>query len=379
MKKLIVLVLFLLFFPMISCTKDNKDLSQEKNSDDEKTEIDNNNDATEDIPVKSIEKGEKDKFDTLIKHLGRTYYKNGSLALDHAGCGFEMRFKGQNLTLDVVSAPVTTLIDVFLDGEYYKSIKIVKNGEIKVLSLDDELEHNVRIIKANSTASGAILINSIKTDGMIIKYDKEYMLKIEFIGDSITVGAGILADNTTPATSYSNSDVRLAYSYVCATLLDAEYSIVATEGICIKAISAVVMNSIDMYQCLSLNNRSKYDFDKEFDIVVVNLGTNDASYLYGHPEYQNDFYADYKELISLVRLKNSNAKIICIYGHMWTNDIIKSSIRLCVKELNDNGDNNVFYFQVTSDMSGAGNHPGEHGGALQGEELYNYIKDNILK
>ena len=331
----------------------------------------------EDLEFSAINVGEIDKFNEYLHLFGRPYYDNGRLVLDHSASGAEVKFYGSNLSVDLVAAPATIILDVYIDGEFYNSVKVARNSTYKLAKDLEEKEHFVRFIKGASTASGKILVSSINTDGVILKHDYEFKLSIEIIGDSITCGAGILVSNG-ENTTYTNSDVGKAYSYQCISLLDADYSFVCTEGICAKARNSVPMNSIEMYQVMSLNNRSSYDFNKHFDIVIINLGTNDASYILNNPSYANEFYDDYLELITLVRSKNVDAEIICIYGHMGTYARVTNDIKKAVQTMNDNGDEKVHFFQVSSNNNGGGGHPDIEGGEKQGAELAQYIKNNIL-
>ena len=369
-KKIFVFILLIMCLFIVAC-KDNNNNGTDDNG--------NNTDVDDkEAEISSIKQGEVDNFNNYLVLFGRTYFSQGRLALDHCGTGFEASFTGTSLSLEVVAASTKTLMVVYIDGVEYKTIMLTRNGTLNVCKDLENKEHIVRFIKASSTASGPVLISEINTDGVINKYQKDYKINIEFVGDSITCGAGTLADNTTPSTSFDNNDVTKAYSYVCANLLGAYFSISATEGICVKATTAVKTQSIDLYQSYSLNNHAKYDFSKNFDIVVINLGTNDADYLAGHPEYGNQFATDYLELVNLIREKNPKAEIICIYGHMGVNSKIRDGIRKVVSDLSSNGDDHIYWCPVTSDFSGAGSHPGRDGAYKQGVELYKFIIDNNL-
>lgn len=369
-KKLLLFLMATICLFSIGCA--NK---QNNNQNGGEENMNNNNDSLEEIS--KINKGEIDNFNSYLKLFGRTYFNNGRLALDHAGTGFEISFKGQNLSLEMVAASTTVLLDIFIDGGECQTIKLTRNGSVKIAKDLDDGNHTIRVLKASSTATGAIYISDIITDGTILKPSKEYKIDIEFIGDSITCGAGILVE-ASEEPKFINSDVCKAYSYICASMLDASFSMVATEGICTKATKYVVINAIDMYKCYSLNNRASFSFNTHPDIVVIDMGANDASVLASDANYLESFSNAYLELVMLVRDKHPDAYIVCIYGHTWSNEQIRSSILKVVSDLNSIGDNKVSYFQVSADKGGAGGHPGLKGASRQGEELYNYIKNSIL-
>ena len=369
LKKLILLLIIVLAMGLVACKDNNGNNPVDPSS--------NNTGQEEETPISAIKLGEEDLFNSYLVLFGRTYFSKGRLALDHCGTGFEVKFKGTSLTLEITASPTTVLTHVFIDGVIDNSLMITRNGTYKIAKELEDKEHTVRFIKASSTASEPIFISEISTDGQILKHPNDYKLSIEFVGDSITAGAGVLSTSDNPTTSFSNNDCTKAYSYVCADILGAYVTMSATEGICVK-VDEALPNSIDLYQWYSLNYRFKYEAKRENDIVVIDLGTNDSDYLARTPSYKDQFYSDYLELVNLIREKNPNAQIICIYGHMWTNDTIRSAIRKVVSDLNSNGDEKIHYFQVSSDLTGAGYHPGLEGAKRQGTELANYIMNNNI-
>ena len=372
-KIIAVILLIAMVLSLLSCGGNN---TTDDSKDDVIDNVDDNKDDDKEESIVCIKQGETDKMNNYLRLFGRTYYSNGRLALDHSGTGFEMKTDASNVSIDIVATPSTSILNVFLDGVSYKSIKISRNGTLNIASNLQDGPHLIRVIKSSSTAGGVLYVNSITTDGNILKHDKEYKLNIEFVGDSITCGAGVL---TTPEvmTNYSNSDVTKAYSYICASKLDAAFSIVATEGICVKQVNTVGTNSLSMYKWYSLNNRTPYTNNTKNDFVVVNLGANDEHYVLYEQGYADQFYGDYLEFINMIREYNPESEIICIYGHTETVEKVRSDIKKVVADLNKNGDSHIHYFQVSSDMGGGGYHPGMEGAQRQGMELYKYIKENF--
>ena len=61
-----------------------------------------------------------------------------------------------------------------------------------------------------------------------------------------------------------------------------------------------------------------WDFSKQPDLVVINLGTNDAAYTSSDNTKMREYAAGYTEFLKTVRAKNPNAAIICTLGIMNT-------------------------------------------------------------
>ncbi|MBO5797755.1 MAG: NAD-binding protein, partial [Clostridia bacterium] len=103
-------------------------------------------------------------------------------------------------------------------------------------------------------------------------------------------------------------------------------------------------------------NTSEWDFaNNPSDVVVINLGTNDA----GKNRPAAEYTADAVSFIQMVREKNPNAIIIWTYGMMGNG--LQSALEAAVKQVADAGDNKVFYLPlanyVTSTEGVAVGHP----------------------
>jgi hypothetical protein len=70
------------------------------------------------------------------------------------------------------------------------------------------------------------------------------------------------------------------------------------------------------------------------DIVVINLGTNDASFVRDKEERRLSYVSSYKQLLEAVHRRSPNAKICCCLGLMGQllNDSVKEAIERFNKE-----------------------------------------------
>ena len=86
----------------------------------------------------------------------------------------------------------------------------------------------------------------------------------------------------------------------------------------------------ELYKHVSFTNTEEYAFDFSPDIIVINLGTNEASYLSRNLQYADRFPADYYGFLKYVREKNPESYIICLYGMMGGEYINRRWNRSCV-------------------------------------------------
>lgn len=298
-----------------------------------------------------------------VNLLGRTYFKSTRLQLDNVCTGFEVAFYGTELTLKLRST--TSMFVVFLDGstegiplptERKKSIKLAEKLDLGV--------HTVRAVKAASPMvadqKNCIEIesdNPLSTDGRFLKPPAKSDLKIEFIGDSITEAYGATGKSGEGKHTLENSLATASYAYLTAQNLNADYSIVALNGICVKDGST---NMYDKYLKNGFHTSGEYDFSSfEADVVVLALGENDMWHATStqFPNYNSElFQKDYADMLWLIREKRPNAHIVCIYGMMPASSTAQTK-QIITAAIADTGDENITQIQMISNAAGAASHP----------------------
>lgn len=316
----------------------------------------------------------------FINIYGRSYITDNKLNLDQCANGVELAIIGDSLSADITSttsdSTTESYIRVYVDGdEEGKRIQIADGTN--TYKLADGLAngyHKIRLVKATEMLHSSWKVSNFSATAFATLPEKSD-LKIEFIGDSITAGNANLGSSGDDW-SVGNSDSAKTYAYFTAQRLNADYSIVAMSGICVKAYHWVKnINMSTLYAYVSNINTQAYSFDFKPDVVVLNLGTNDANYM-GKAEgsgYSSQFPSDYKAFLTYLRQKNPNAYIICLYGMMGTNATVNVGIQSALTNLNDS---KIVYnpFAFEANTSGGAYHPSLSAQQTWGEALATYIK-----
>lgn len=383
---LVVFVLLLLASGVSACNKTNENIDTQTNIEHDiednggdasgndnggESNDQGNDNETNEFVYSEIEKSEVNSFDEEYVNLyGRTYTKNGKLMLDHAATAIEFGIIGRELSVSIYCNN-QIFICVYVDGEFLNRFRLSSGTNEYVLFDDIEDEyHKVRIVRSNEATDGEIGIVEISAAKFATVPEKSE-LKIEFIGDSIAVGYGIKGVNGQSRT-VENSDATLAYAYTAASTLNADYSIVAVSGICIKAKMWQNITMNDIYKKISTSNAENYAFNFDPDVVVLNIGTNEATFLIEKDgSYSDIFPNDYYEFLTYLREKNPNAYIICIYGMMGADSRITNGIETAIGEMND--EKVVFYSDYTPDTSAVAYHPSARAQREWGITLAEYI------
>lgn len=307
-----------------------------------------------------------------INVYGRSYFTNDQLNFDHAANAVELGIVGTSLSVNL-SSSAKTYMQVFVDGATTGTRLEISSGTKKYTVAEDLTDgyHKIRIVKATEDQNWRI--NSFEATAFATVAEKSD-LKIEFIGDSITAGYAVLG-STGDAWSVDNSDCANSYAYFAAQELQADYSTIACSGICTKAYHwQSNLNMATMYKRVSNIKTQEYAFNFNPDVVVLNLGTNEASYLSGNgANYGDIFPNDYQEFLTYLRQKNPNAYIICLYGMMGKNSVIESGITTAVKNMNDE---KIVYnpFQFDANTLGGAGHPSVSAQKIWGNALAQYIQ-----
>ena len=294
-----------------------------------------------------------------VKTIGRTCFEDGVRYFSHSGSGIEFLCRGEYALINIVDDS---------QGRYYDVHKarfaVYKNGELIIdetvtesektyhITLDGyETDSVIKIIKLSEAQYSAMGIGEIAVYGKTkIVPTEEKALKIEFIGDSITCGYGIDEENPNGYFKTETENFTKTYAYLTAEKLNADYSAVCFSGYGVYSGYTLngVRNSDDILplhyekSCYLYGGREiAWDFSGfQSDIIVINLGTNDASYCGSSLSGRQEFTRRYTEFIKQVRHNNPYAFIVCILGDM--NNSMYSCIEQAVSNyINDTRDNRV--------------------------------------
>jgi len=325
-------------------------------------------------------------MERLIKTQGRTRFEGDTLMLDYSASGVEFRLNCKGdvfVTFDTQYLKDTSsyggcYFTVVVDGVTSKrdAVWITKEGQTEVCIAEDlDLgNHTFAIYRQTELRGAEIGIAKFRVDGRFISKPKDNPLYIEFIGDSITCAYGNLGKDgvSVNVDSPLHQDATQGYAFTTAQALGADFSLVSYSGIGAK----YGWNSFDMpvfYPAQAYPyDESEYGFERQPDIVVIALGTNDSANAPSQPERKKGF----DELLAMVREKNPNAKIIWIYG-MMTQDV-NADIEAAVNDAGGKG-NGCYLLKLPQNNSGAGWHPGLDGHKAFSEGLTKFIKETFIK
>jgi lysophospholipase L1-like esterase len=258
-----------------------------------------------------------------VQFLGRV--PTATSVLSWPGSGVVATFNGTSAQLSFTPRSGTSYVGVSIDGGPFTKVMANGNNTIGTGTLRNGT-HTVTAVKLNETSLGLLKFNGISTRSGLVQTAAPTR-RIEFVGDSITVGYGI--EGTSPCTNNASlENATKTYGALTADTLGAHYDLVAWSGKGMLRNAASVGTDVSptmpmLWTRLAANDgNSLYDFpvSRAPDAVVINLGTNDFTYI-GYDAAGNsstvrgplvieEFTAAYETFVKTVRQRYPNAWLV---------------------------------------------------------------------
>lgn len=337
-----------------------------------------------------------------VRFIGRVMPLENTLWMALSGTGIEFSVTGRSASVTFVAdstwsgvAENQARVAVYVDGERTEDV-MLNQPEVTVtaFSRDTEETHVVRVIKLSESPMSTCGISKIDTDGVICPTEQKEKF-IEFIGDSITCGYGVDDEDRDHHFATGTEDVTKAYAYKTAQALDADYSMVSFSGYGI--VSGYTGTGEKMGHQLVPEYYEKFGFSygtykgeykpqnmswdftmRKPDLVVINLGTNDNSYVLGKDDRREEYISGYVKFLKTVRTCNPRAMILCTIGIMGT-DLCPAVEKTVARYQRETGDENVcsmrFVEQLPEDGLAADWHPTETTHTKAAKKLTEEIKN----
>jgi lysophospholipase L1-like esterase len=273
---------------------------------------------------------------------------------------------------------------------------------------------NVRIIKDVQAMNGdpdcRLQFHALKFDGEFLPV-AERPYKIEFIGDSITSGEGIIGAKSEEDWIPMWFSAVDNYTAITAGMLNADYRVISQSGWGVLTAwdNNPDKNIPDIYEKVcgllkgekheALGTLKDHDFRSwQPDIVVVNLGTNDNGAFYS-PEWKDEttgrthkqrlmedgnyheedlkaFEKAVESFLEKLRKFNPKAQLVWAYGMIGI-PLMPAIYRAVEQYKKQSGDSKVAIFQLpntTVETIGARSHPGKLAHEKAASELADYLK-----
>ena len=314
-----------------------------------------------------------------VKVLGRTIMLDDCRLLCTSGSGVEFTYTGNRLTVtfygdssiegeeNIIHWRDIARVLVFVDGRIMLDTTIKKTVERFVVYGEDSATpfdtHTVRIIKVSEPRMSSVGLGEIEIEAENQPKPTAAKSKlVEFVGDSITCGYGVDTDDELCLFSTCTENASKAYAYLAAEQLNVDFSLVSYSGHgfisgytpdpSVPKLEELIQPYYDIVSYSYNNFRGlnpqdyKWEADREPDVIVINIGTNDSSYVQGDEAKTASYEESYVNFISDLRAIHPDAQIICTLGVMG-DELFPAVERAVNKAKNELGDSHICALHFT--------------------------------
>jgi len=314
----------------------------------------------------------------MIRIRGRHTVEDGCLAFDWTNSGFAFAFNGIGfiISLGEYVCDEPAYVRITVDGLHTQRFAVVNGSEKLIVEGLPDKRHRVEVLKITEGNSKLKFdtISLLGSDASLRNPPFNSPRKIEFIGDSITCGYGVLGASTDPTFVTYQQDGTYSYAYLTAEKFgaDARYIAISGKGIvCNCKGDREDVKGGEYYNRLTREGGECND-GWIADVVVINLGTNDS----GGPAPDDEFAVAAKDLINKVRARYEKAHIIWMYGLM--SNLYAETLRSTIRDISKTDDKVHFLFvdSISGNEAeiGANGHPNVRASIRASALLYKKIR-----
>lgn len=282
----------------------------------------------------------------LTKIQGRTIFRDNVRYLGYSATSISFSFTGKKAQAEFISDPEHFLpeqhayVAIYINQKktLEKRIELKQNRET-ILLYENENEETVTItiMKYSEPEYAVCGVASIIIDSdTLLPPPIPKAHKIQIVGDSITCGYGVEGSLEDEIHRTCTENPTKSYSMLSIQALDADAEIVAWngKGVITSYIGDEVNTPDDSWLVPMLYDYTDAGCEKQYfqtpveqwerwddsrfqpDLVMVHLGTNDASYTRELPERNAEFRDAYIALLDKIHTRHPQAKILCMLGIM---------------------------------------------------------------
>lgn len=297
----------------------------------------------------------------MLNIKGRYTVSEQYLEFDWTNSGFEFSFCGSGfmLTFGGYTADQPAFIRIKLDGRETRRYAVVNGNEAVIVEGLRFKEHTVEVLKITE-GEPKLKFNTLSLfgEGAQLSAPKPVSeRRIEFVGDSITCGYGVLGMHTDPTYFTYQQDGTRGYAYMTAEKLGADARFIAISGKGIVCNCNGDRSDIKAGEYFELQSRTGGICNDGWtaDVVVINIGTNDC----GGPAPDDEFVSAAKELIAKERARYPEAHIVWAYGMM--SELYRGLLAKIIRDVRKT-DKKVHYVSLATvfgnqSETGANGHP----------------------
>jgi hypothetical protein len=328
---------------------------------------------------KYFKKGDNESF----QYYGRIENKDLSIPrLWPAGVYVKAKFYGTGCTLYLNFVPVyggnQNYVEIVVDN--YRPLRIQAKKFLNTISLKNlnNRTHTLTICKDSESGNSYMELKGMLCENLLAIPPKPQR-RIEFIGNSITCGAGMdMSEIECGKGKWDDqANAYMSYGALTSRAFNAQWQLTSVSGIgLIHSCCDMDITMPKVFDKINMRYDSiAWDFNQYIpDIITICLGQNDGV------QDSTKFCNAYIDFVKNVRRTYPYAKIILLSSPMADaalTSVLKNYLTSVVFYLKQNNEKNIYkYFFKTRYNHGCGDHPDLKEHQDISNELVHFIKEN---
>ena len=260
-----------------------------------------------------------------VRIVGRTApgAAAGSAEYSWPGVNIQARFTGTQVSMAVNNASGNNRVTVVVDDGAPKVVALASGqSTVSLASGLSSGPHDIVIWRNTEASPGGVTtfsgLTAFGSGGALLPADAAPARRIEVVGDSLSVGAGVNGDSTCTGGIDAYTDNYLAYGSVAARAVSADVVTIAYSGIGVyrnygETTPTATSLTMPKRYPYAIPDSVLWDFALyQPQAVIINLGTND----FGSGDPGTPYETAYVSFVQTIRQKYDDAYFILIdmYG-----------------------------------------------------------------
>ena len=313
-----------------------------------------------------------------IRIRGRHTASEQYLEFDWTNSGIAFNFVGNGFILSFgdYCGDAPAYIRVSIDNKDKRRYAVVNGSERVIIEGLADKRHRIEILKITEGEAKLKLdtLTLLGNGAMLRNPPHNSPRRIEFIGDSITCGYGVLGSHTDPTYLTYQQDGTRGYAGITAERFGADARFISISGKGIVCNCNGDRTDVKAGEYYEMQSRTGGVCNDGWiaDAVVINIGTNDC----GGPAPDDEFASAVKDLVVKVCARYPEAQIIWMYGMM--SQLYRDVLRKTIREISKTDKKLHFLFVDTVfgnlEETGANGHPNVRAGIRASNLLYKKLR-----
>lgn len=302
-----------------------------------------------------------------LQYYGRWLIEDSVARTSSPGAAIQFSFEGTDFVTEIEG---NSYWKVEIDNKEYPSLLTSLRKKYTIGQGLPVQKHIVTLTRKSECTGEEIRVHSILLgeNGIPKATPRPNNRRLEFIGDSYTIGYGNEASNSSDGEPFSQTNTTKSFAYLLAKSFHADFQINAFSG---RGLVRNYGNNTPEWTIPKLyeytvpgvvveGNSPKWNFNSWHpQVIVIFVGINDWQ---GAPPFPSAAAFDkaYAQLLNTLRSRHPGVQFLLLATHVWPSDEMIPRVQTVFDNEIKNGHKDVTFMKVYTENTALDGHPSLH-------------------